>query len=272
MGFRSTFKRLYAPRLNNTIFFIAGLLISTGFELVFRDFTKDYPFIVTLLAGIMVAAVVYSNVLNEKTLNTAIENIGTVVRYVEEEWNPARTDSYRGVVYKELESIVSNAKEEILQIGVFHEEEYHTSNHKSRAAYFKTLEERIARAENAGEQFVYTRLHQFPESLKNEPMKNLLHDRSLEHFKHMVSWTPTSGDSKVYIHMARIQRRMMMPFRVIDKSTVILEIDAIASDGKPYAAGIIIIDDRGGRIAERFRHYFIMLENRSTAVELADLT
>jgi hypothetical protein len=264
-------RRLSIAHINNIVFFLAGLLISAGFELVFRDFVKEYVFIVVILAGVAVAAGVYSLVLTERRIRTSIESMETTVRYIDETYDPARGEEYTGRVYCELEDLVRNAKEEVLRVGVYHDDEYHTSSHPSRLAYLNALERRIQQAEERNEQFTYTRIHQYPKELAAVPMSELLHGKSREHFRKMVDWAPESGESRVYVAIARIQRRMLMPFWIIDGRIVVLEVDAIASDGKPYAAGIVIIDDRGKRLASRFRHYFLMLQRQANPVEPGEL-
>ena len=206
-----------------------------------------------------------------KGVFAALDRIGTTVRFVWEEYDPDMPQRFEGKVYKALEELITLAEREILQVGAHHDTRYFTSDHISRQRYFDALEGKLREMDEKGRKFTYTRLHQVPPKLAQRPVKDLLHEKSREHFRRMVAWRSDSGESDVQVYMKRIEKRVLVPHRIIDERYVILELDAIALDGTPYSAGILIIDDRGQKIVGRLRRDFETSANQGHAIRQHEL-
>ena len=104
------------------------------------------------------------------------------------------------------------------------------------------------------------------------PIGNYLGTVSTKHCRRILQLERQSENAKLSLSIMKIPTQRLASFMLVDRRYLVLEVDALDNEGKPYAAGMFFLEDVEGRLIERFIWYFDNLERLAQPVTLDELT
>jgi len=177
------------------------------------------------------------------------------VRYIEEPRKNYSEERYLGVVFTELDRMITNAKKEILVVASIHSngKPHSTLAHTTRVRYFNTIEQVIKN--NANQGFKYVRINQLP-TVVHDPT-GYFDPTTLEHFKRVNVIDETiSGTSNPIIAIMQIPTQRLVDFIIIDQKQLLIRVDGIDNCGNPFVSGAFILEDKQGDLMKSFLDLF----------------
>lgn len=254
------------------LLFISGVIASAVVAAVLGSVVRvsEAVLIAFLVLALLAATFFFAG--SAQRIETLADRMETSVRYVEERYREAEGIPFQGIVYRELERLLSDARTEILVLATttLRDDAYATRDHPARARVLHVVEETIARRGESGFKYVY--LAQVPRADQAGQLSRFIGPATTEHLRRILDLERHSSSPKVQFGVMRIATQRLTDFVLIDRRQVVLLIDGVDSTGSPYAAGAFIMEDHGGRIVEHLLWNFEHLERAAMAITPADLT
>ena len=262
----------WTKRAQGFLLFISGVIASVIVSAVLGHII---PVSEALLMALLVLALLGAAFFvagSARRIEALADRMETTVRYVEEPYREQEGVPFEGLVYRELERLLSDARTEILVVATSSPQDtaYATREHPARTLLLDMVEERIARRGQGGCKYVY--LAQRPREGQTEPLVRAVRTATAEHFRRILDMERHSTSPQLELGVVQIVTQRLTDFVLIDRRQLVLVIDGVDSAGSPYAAGAFIMEDRGGRMVEHLLWNFERLERAATAITLADLT
>lgn len=249
--------------------FLAGVLISgVASGLIGRVIEWSEALLIVSVIVVSLIAVFLITTASHRIHNLA-DQMEATVRYVEE---PYRTDQgipYKGHIFDEIARLVTNAEEQILLLGTPYSNEVHdTALDPSRKRYLDAIEDRIEQHLNAA--FKYIRIMQAP--WETSPANYRPHgELTINHCITALEVKQKLTNPNVEIHIMTIKSQRLSSFMIVDKRWLVLEIDGYDPKGTAYMVGAFFLEDRRGKLIERFIRYFQAIEREAKNLSLEDL-
>lgn len=220
---------------------------------------------------IVTIAAVYFLAESSHRLQSLSDRMGTTVYYVEELYREQEGVRFKGIVFNELQKLVSEAKSEILALAATSEQgrRFRTTEHPARAQYLFALEDTILRHKENG--FKYVRINQIPREGKDSPLIEYLGTVSTNHCRRILELERQADSAKLNISIMKVPTQRLASFMIVDRRYIVLEADGIDPEGNPYAAGMFFLEDKEGKLIDRFLWYFDNLERLAQPVTLDEL-
>ncbi|RMH37872.1 MAG: hypothetical protein D6694_13050 [Gammaproteobacteria bacterium] len=257
--------------------FISGVVVSAiASNLLEKVITWSEGILAFSSVVLVISAIYFFSTVSEH-MQTLSNKMATTVSYKEELFREHEGVAFRGVVFRELAKLVSEAESEILALAATVESVtelaqptlFKTTEHPSRAEYLRALEDTIVRHREIG--FKYVRINQVPLDGIDKPLSKYLGNTSSAHCRRILELERQSDNAKLTLAIMKLPQRRLGSFMIVDRRYLVLEVDGIDSEGNPYAAGMFFLEDREGRIIERFLWYFDNLERLAQPVTLEEL-
>jgi len=259
---------------------LTGIVISSLFEKLLNP-SISFPtgwldlFLLVLLGtlGVMVWFIIGSRsdldktrVFIERVIERKIDQIGTSVEYVEEEWTDE--DSRTGkILEKELEYTGKAEREILMLVNLSVSPAVTPTEDVRREEYLKALEENIIKHKDTA--FKYIRISQAPEGTTHPQFLPI----TSKHFKRIFEMRQKHPALELELMVVNTTRDFS--FTIIDGRTLLIEVAGVKSlPGREtrYAIGYFVITDHGGQLIRNFENYFHKMERQARPLTLEDLT
>jgi hypothetical protein len=253
------------------VLFISGAII-TGIASAILEKTVSWS--IASLIGITIVLVLSSIFFFAETrerVQVLADAVESSVRYVEEPFRESEGVKYKGILYEVIERLVRDAETEILVLASTYKQLYErhsTDLHPSRMQYLTALEDNIRR--HASGKFEYVRILQIQREHKSVPIPEVVGELTANHCRQVLQIAMQSESPDVTLAIMAIDIQMTTSFIIIDRRYVIIEIDGLDSEGDIYAAGLLVIEDRGGRIVKKFIRHFVSYQRLARELTLDD--
>lgn len=254
------------------ILFVGGIIFSTVVSSLLGGLISWSEAILIGVTVLMVIATVYYSSETFERTQSLINQAQTTVYYVDESYREQEGVKFKGIPYIELTRLVREANHEILTLSTSIVDDGRgriTDAHSSRIEYFSALEKNIVRHQESG--FKYVRIQQMPGDGKNQPVSRYITRETGNHYRRIIGLERSIQNEKVNLSIMKVPTQRITSFIVIDRQYVLLIIDGIDCENRPYPAGMFVLEDRGGKISEHFVRYFENLERLAEPVTLAEL-
>jgi hypothetical protein len=254
------------------LLFISGVIVTAIVTAVLGFIIPVYEaaLMVFLVLALLAATFFFAG--SARRIEVLADRMETTVRYVEERYREQEGVPFQGIIYRELERLLSDARTEILVLATtsLQDNVYATREHPARAHLLRTAEETIARRGEGGFKYVY--LAQIPRDSQAGPLIRHIGTATAEHFLRIIDLERHNTSPQVELSVMYIATQRLTDFILIDRRHLVLIIDGVDSTGSPYAAGAFFMEDRGGRVVEHLLWNFDQLERSATSFTVADLT
>lgn len=275
---------------------ITGIVVSGAASLIVGGkFPWSEGLLVLLTVSVVVAVIVYIPVANHEmrsvadaTLqqgstvsHSALDLMQTIAEQVEvtASYTEQLSPDSEGAIYQEITRLVSEAEQSVIIVVKMEGGDMKTGASRWRKAYLNALE---SKAENrGGSRFTYIRIYQGVRSIPESVDNGELSGESLRHVIHMLKIRQRLDDelkrgmrgvnpADVSI-MVTDKYLMDASFMVVDGRHLAIEIDSIDISGDRYAAGFLIIHDRGKQIVPRILAHVAILTDHAHPIRIEDL-
>lgn len=261
--------------------FISGSAISALVSTVGRIVPPGEATVIGATLLTLAAAVYFFTQSHSRILSLA-ETIDArtqcTAQYIEEVYH--NSVDYKGIVFQEQERLFREAKEEILvfAVALTGDRLPQYIEHEARTHMFRTLERTIKKHRRSG--FRYSRVVQVPPvtpERKDAPITDFLNEVVLTHYHNVFQIKDderkeTSGEaSKLTVSIQKISTQRQFGFILIDKRYIILSVDGIVDQHYHYGVGILLLEDRGGKIVNNFLQYFDEVSRAAAPIEPIEL-
>jgi len=202
----------------------------------------------------------------EAVIEKKIDQIGTSVEYVEEEWGDERSRTGK-ILDKELEYTGKAEREILMLVNLSVSPTVTPAENVRREVYLKSLEENILKHKEKG--FRYIRISQAPE---NTPRPQFL-PLSRKHFERIFEMKQKYSTLDLELMVVNTTRDFS--FTIVDGKTLLIEVAGVKTllDGETrYAIGYFAITDSGGQLIRNFENYFHKMERQARSLTSEDLT
>jgi hypothetical protein len=116
------------------------------------------------------------------------------------------------------------------------------------------------------------RIQQIPHVASGSPpITRYIANETTNHFQQILQLERDIQSDKVNLSIMKVATQKLTSFIVIDRQYLLLVIDGRTADDRPYAAGMFVFEDRGGKMVEHFLRSFEHLERLATPVTLTEL-
>ncbi len=255
----------------NFIIFIGGVITSAVVSgLLGNTILLSEGFLIFLIVLLVITAVYFFNEENQRIQKLA-ENMEINAYFIEELYREDEGIHYKGLIFNELNKLVSEAKMEIISVSASSENGDLTTNHLSRLEYFNTLEEIVKK--NKDHKFKYLRIQQ-THVLDNKSLASCFGIETANHCRRILELEKQihneSPNNDLTISLMTVTTNFPASFMILDEKYLSLEVIAMHKD-KPYTAGMLFLEDNKGSFIESFQKYSEYLEKRSQPIKLEDL-
>jgi len=259
---------------------LTGIVISSLFEKLLNP-SVSFPtgwldlFLLVLFGtfGVMVWFIIGSRsdldktrTFIERVIEGKIDQIGTSVEYVEEEWVDEHSRTGK-ILDKELDYTGKAEQEILMLVNLSVSPTVTPAEDVRRAEYLKALEESILKHKDTG--FKYIRISQAPEGTTHPQFLPITN----RHFKRIFEMRQKCPALELELMVVNTTRDFS--FTIIDGRTLLLEVAGVKTlSGREtrYAIGYFVITDRGGQLIRNFENYFHKMERQARPLTLDDLT
>lgn len=266
------FRRFFSQNTEKFILFVAGVIVSSVISSLLEGFIAwSELFLVIATILVIIAAIFFFSETSHRVQELA-DKVETTVYYVEEPYREQEGIQFKGVTYLELKRIIGDAKREILTLTTLSIDDGKgriTDTHSSRVDYFRMLEQNIEQHQASG--FKYVRIQQVPRDAENLPVSRFVNTETANHYRRIIELERRLKNEKLNISIMKMPTQRITSFIIIDRRHIILGVDGIDVDNRPYTAGMFVFDDKGGNMVERFIRYFENLERLANPVTLAEI-
>jgi hypothetical protein len=253
----SLYRFLFKNR-EGLVLFVSGAVIA---GIASGLLEKTITWSTATLVGILVVLVLSAVFLFAETsgrVQLLADAIEASVRFVEEPYRKEDATKYRGVLYEVLERLVRDAEFEIYALASGYkriDKQHETDLHESRRRYLSAIEKNIERHKSG--KFEYVRILQIDRRLRRHPISRIIGGLTADHCRKVVDLKKQFSElADIDLSVMAIDTQMTTSFIVIDRKYLVIEIDGLDSEGETYAAGLLVIEDRGKRIVDKFIRHF----------------
>jgi len=254
------------------ILFVSGVLISgIASGLLEKTVAWSVAWLVGIIIILVLSAIFFFAETSERVQILA-DAVESSVRYVEEPFRESEGVKYKGILYEVLGRLVRDAETEILALASTYKKlsgHHSTDSHSSRIQYLGALEDNIKRHESG--KFEYIRILQIHREFKSASITEVVGEVTANHCRQVLQIAMQSESPDVTLAIMAIDTQMTTSFMIIDRRYVIIEIDGLDSEGDSYAAGLLVIEDRGRRIVNKLIRHFVNYQRRARELTLDDL-
>lgn len=263
-------RRFVSRNTERFIFFLAGVIFSALASAILENLIARSQVILVATTVLALISGIYFFSESRQYIEHLVSRIPTTVRYVEEAHRTHEGIRYKGVIFHELGKLVGEAEAEILALAASYSKYSRTRDEPAREDYLRTLERNI---ESKTGKFRYVRIHQIDPSSENISLAEYLGPIMTEHSRRIIEMERrlTQSNPDLVLSILKVKTQRLSNFIIVDRRHIGLEITNLTSDGFPYTAGMIFIDDRSGSIVEHFLKYFDVMEQRAQPISLNEL-
>lgn len=251
------------------IIFVAGIIVSAVFaELVALSISWSTSILVFLnvllcLVTIFFISDAFSN------LNDLLDKTEISVEYITE---PYEDGSYIGSVYKRLQVLVEQAESEILYLSTGGKNDENAQwrpvmGHETRVSFLRAIESKVSAQKNKGFKYVLIRQIHPEQDLE----KLHLSKPFIEHCTFILNAKNVQAKYQGFtIDLLKVPPQRMNSFILVDKRYIVIFLYSDLKDAS-YASGIMIVEDRGGKMMKKMNWYFAHLERIGQPAQVTEL-
>ncbi len=266
------FRRFISQNNEKFILFVSGVIVSAVISSLLEGIIgwSEVILITATLLTVIAALFYFSE--THRGIQDLTEKVQTTVSYFDEPYRAQEGVTYKGIPYIELTRLVNEAHGEVLTLSTSNVDEGKgrlTDAHASRMEYFTALEKNILRHQESS--FKYVRIQQVPREGKTLPVSKYISKGTANHYRRILEMERDIQNDKVNLGIMKVPTQRVTSFILIDRHYVLLIVDGIDSENRPYPAGMFVFEDSGGKLVEHFSRYFENLERLGEPVTLAEL-
>lgn len=265
-------RKFISQNFERLILFIVGIIVSTvASGLIGGVIAWSEAILIAATVFMVLTTIYYASEMYERTQGL-INKAQTTVYYVDESYREQEGVKFKGIPYIELTRLVREANREILTLSTSIVDDGRgriTDAHQSRIEYFSALEQNIVRHKESG--FKYVRIQQMPGDCKDLPVSRYITTETANHYRRIIELERSIQNERVSLSVMQVPIQRITSFIVIDRQYVLLIIDGVDCENRPYPAGMFVLEDRAGNITEHFVRYFENLERLAKPVSLTEL-
>ena len=256
--------------LEGFIRFLIGTLVGSVILAWLGNLIGLSEFALILATLVLIIAVIYHVAKTLQHTQELADSMGILVRYEQELYREDGT--YEGMIFKKLVALLENARNEVLVLGSssYDSQLRALGYRQEQAKYFQALVEIVRRRQREG--FKYIRIYQVSSSDGN--LEDAVSEESARHCIDIIDLASQNriGMPEIDVQIMKVTNRRVSAFMIIDRTYVILQVDALTEAGIRYPVGLYFLEDRKGALVRDYCTQFERLIRNAIPIERDELT
>jgi len=254
--------RYLISNIDKFVIFVSGIILSALVSgLLDKTISNTTAGLVIITVVLAIAAIFFFDQSYQK-LNQLAEKSQITAEYVSE---PYQTKEYSGTVYRRLQNLIEAAEQEILYLstgGANPSDEWiKVMQHRARVSFLESIESKIIQKQESGFKYILIR------ELHNE--KVILSSALANHSKFILNKKEESKN-KITIDLLKVPTQRMNSFLIIDRKYIVIFLYTDLH-GLSLSSGILLVEDREGKMYKKMAWYFNYLERIGRPVSPQEL-